>query len=285
MILFMKNRILLLLPSLAMLCSCDLASPPLSQEVAATVTNAPVSVPLPFNKKKFSAKEILAQKQVPILCYHRIRSWKATDTRSMKDYIVPVETFKEEIKMLADSGYHTILPDQLYAYLTSGESIPKKSVMLTFDDSEEEHYTIAAAEMKKYGFKGVFFLMTVTMDRPGYMTKDQIKALSDEGHVIASHTWDHHSVKKYQEKDWETQIEKPVKQLQSITGKPIKYFAYPFGLWNEQAIPELKKFGLIAAFQLVDKRSEQEPEFTIRRMIVPGEWSASQMLKRMKQTF
>src|SRR6266513_5633838 len=99
----------------------------------------------------FNAKQILAQKQVPILCYHRIRAWRPTDSRSMKDYIVPVEKFREEMKMLADSGYHTILPDQLYDYLTSDFPLPSKPIMLTFDDSEEEHYTIASVEMKKYG--------------------------------------------------------------------------------------------------------------------------------------
>jgi peptidoglycan/xylan/chitin deacetylase (PgdA/CDA1 family) len=123
------------------------------------------------------------------------------------------------------------------------------------------------------------------MDRPGYMNKSQIKALSDEGNVIACHTWDHHNVKKYEGKDWQTQIEKPLKQIEAITGKPVKYFAYPFGLWNEQAIPELKKYGFKAAFQLVDKRSENEPLYTIRRMIVPGEWSAATMRKRMLTNF
>lgn len=37
--------------------------------------------------------------------------------------------------------------------------------------------------------------MTVSIGRPNYMTKDQIKQLSDEGNVIGSHTWDHHNVK------------------------------------------------------------------------------------------
>jgi len=281
----MKNRIPLGLFVLSVLCSCDLASPPLPHKVTASVTEAGATSPAASTAKIRTAKEILAQKQVPILCYHRIRAFKSTDTRSMKDYIVPVENFKEQMKLLADSGYHTILPDQLFAYLTSGAPIPAKSVMLTFDDSEEEHYTIAANEMKKYGFKGVFFLMTVTMDRPGYMNKSQIKALSDEGNVIACHTWDHHNVKKYEGKDWQTQIEKPLKQIEAITGKPVKYFAYPFGLWNEQAIPELKKYGFKAAFQLVDKRSENEPLYTIRRMIVPGEWSAATMRKRMLTNF
>ena len=284
----MKNRIHLLLPFLATLTACELNSGPLQPKVTAAITDLPAASTAPTaptTMPSYTAEKILAQKQVPILCYHRIRAWRPTDTRSMKDYIVPTETFKQQIKLLADSGYKTILPDQLFAYLTKGAPIPAKSIMLTFDDSEEEHYTIAAAEMKKYGFKGVFFLMTVTMGRPGYMSKEQIKALSDEGHIVACHTWDHHNVKKYEGKDWETQVEKPLKQIESITGKPVKYFAYPFGLWNEQAIPELKKRGVSAAFQLTEKRSPSQPLYTIRRMIVPGGWNAEQMIKRMKQNF
>ena len=89
------------------------------------------------------------------------------------------------------------------------------------------------------------------------MSKEQVKELSDLGHTIGSHTWDHHNVKKYQGNDWVTQIEKPTRQLEAITGKTIRYFAYPFGLWNKEAIPELKKRGFIAAFQLNEKRDEQ----------------------------
>ncbi len=282
----MKNRIPLLLPVLLSLCSCGLDNTALKPGMTAAITDAPTTSSLPVGTtSSYTADKILAQKQVPILCYHRIRAWRPTDTKSMKDYIVPSETFRQQIKMLADSGYKSILPDQLYAYLTKGTPIPAKSVMLTFDDSEEEHFTIAAAEMKKYGFKGVFFLMTVTMGRPGYMSKEQIKALADDGNIIACHTWDHHNVKKYEGKDWETQIEKPIKEIESITGRPVKYFAYPFGLWNQQAIPELKKRGVSAAFQLTEKRSTTEPLYTIRRMIIPGEWNANQMMKRMKHNF
>ena len=49
--------------------------------------------------------------------------------------------------------------------------------------------------------------MTVTIGRPRYMSKEQLKELSDEGNIIASHTWDHHNVQKYQGQDWVTQIE------------------------------------------------------------------------------
>ena len=175
--------------------------------------------------------------------------------------------------MLADSGYHTVLPDELYAWLTVGKALPSKPVMLTFDDTDLDQYEIAYPEMKKHGFKGVFFIMTVSLGKAHYMNKEQVKSLSDDGNIIGSHTWDHHNVKKYQGTDWATQIDKPTRQLESITGKRIRYFAYPFGLWNKEAIPELKKRNFLAAFQLNEKRDDRDPLYTIRRIIVPGAWS------------
>ncbi|HET6252566.1 MAG TPA: polysaccharide deacetylase family protein [Puia sp.] len=217
---------------------------------------------------------ILSRREVPILCYHQIRDWKPTDSKGSKDYIMPPADLKAELKMLADSGYHTILPDQLYAYLTRGEALPSKPIMLTFDDTDEDQYTVAWPEMKKYGFKGVFFIMTVSLNRlPHYMTREQVKELSDAGNVIGSHTWDHHNVRKYQGNDWVIQIDKPTRLLESITGKQIRYFAFPFGLWNHEALPELRKRGFIAAFQLADRRDPTDPLMTIRRIIVGGGWS------------
>ncbi|WP_205590873.1 polysaccharide deacetylase family protein [Hymenobacter oligotrophus] len=253
-------------------------------EQAAAQTTAPDPSSIPAGKIA-SATEILARPQVPILCYHQIRDWRAKDSKGAKDYIVPVAEFKKQMQMLADSGYHTILPDQLYAYLTTGAKLPEKPVMLTFDDTDLDQFTVAKPEMDKHGFKGVFFVMTVSLGRPNYMSKAQVKQLSDEGHVIGSHTWDHHNVKKYQGEDWVTQIEKPTKTLQEITGKEIKYFAYPFGLWNKEAIPELKKRGMVSAFVLAEKRDEQDPLFTIRRIIASGYWSPKTLHNSMVQSF
>jgi peptidoglycan/xylan/chitin deacetylase (PgdA/CDA1 family) len=254
--------------------------------IAKSTTTAVPETPKNSQPTKIaSASEILAKKQVPILCYHQIRDWKPTDSKRAKDYIVPVDAFKQQMKMLADSGYHTILPDELYAYLANGAALPSKPVMLTFDDTDLEQYSIAYPEMQKYHFKAVFFIMTVSLNRPRYMSSQQVKELSDAGNIIGSHTWDHHNVKQYQGKDWEIQIDKPTKLLESITGKPIRYFAYPFGLWNKQAIPELKKRNFVAAFQLITQRDDQDPLFTIRRMIVPGYWSLATLQHSMNKNF
>jgi peptidoglycan/xylan/chitin deacetylase (PgdA/CDA1 family) len=228
---------------------------------------------------------ILSKKEVPILCYHRIRNILASDGEDMKTYSVTPAAFADQMKALHDNGFQTILPDQLYNYLVQNGPLPRKPVLITFDDTREEQYRIGMPEMNKYGYKGVFFIMTVSINRPGYMSKDQIKSLSDSGHIIAAHTWDHHNVKKYEGSDWETQLAKPKKKLEAITGKPVNYFAYPFGLWNKKAIPKIKSNGYRLAFILSTKRDSTEPLYTIRRIIVSGRWSTQKMLEAMNSTF
>jgi peptidoglycan/xylan/chitin deacetylase (PgdA/CDA1 family) len=154
-----------------------------------------------------------------------------------KVYTVKPTDFAAQMKALSEAGYHTILPAQLYDYLLHDGPLPSKPIMITFDDTRGEQYTIGAAEMEKHGFKGVFFVMTVSINRPNYLTKEQIAALSDTGNVIAAHTWDHHRVTKYTGDDWNTQLIKPKAKLEEITGRPVTYFAYPFGLWNKEVIP------------------------------------------------
>jgi peptidoglycan/xylan/chitin deacetylase (PgdA/CDA1 family) len=227
----------------------------------------------------------ISKKEIPVLCYHRIRNILPGDGANMKTYSVSPAVFAEHMKALSDNGYHAILPDQLYEYLTHDKPLPAKPVMITFDDTREEQFRLGAVEMNKYGFKGVFFIMTVSINKAGYMTEAQIRKLSDNGHVIAAHTWDHHMVTKYTAEDWNTQLIKPRKQLETITGKTVDNFAYPFGLWNTTAITEIKKQGYKLAFTLSEKRDSKEPNYTIRRIIVPGSWNASRMMKAMETSF
>jgi peptidoglycan/xylan/chitin deacetylase (PgdA/CDA1 family) len=255
-----------------------------------TKTAASTGTPVDVSKIKVAdAKTILARKQVPILCYHQVRNWKPTDGKVGKDYIVEIQNFKDQMKMLADSGYHTILPDQLYAYLNTGAALPSKPIMLTFDDTDMDQFTIVRPTLDKLGYKAVYFIMTVSIGRKGkfvdYMTKEQIKQLSDEGNIIGSHTYDHKNFKKYAGKDWEEQLDKPTKKLEEITGKTMTEFAYPFGLWNAEGIPELKKRGFRMAYQLSTKRDEKDPLFTIRRIIASGYWSPKTLSNSIKNSF
>lgn len=283
----MKSLTSLALVLVVFFCSCK-QSTPLKQIDAGKIDSSHIQKPVVTDTARImsDAATILSRKQVPILCYHQIRNWKATDSKVAKDYIVPLSNFEDQMKVLHDSGYTTILPDQLYDYLAFGIPVKEKSVMITFDDTDLSQYENALPVLNKYGFKAAYFIMTVSINRPpNYMSREQIKDLFDKGNTIASHTWDHQNVKKLKGDDWVTQVEKPKKKLEEITGKPVEFFAYPFGLWNKEAIPELKQRGIKAAFQLVEARDTTDPLHTIRRMIVPGSWDGARTLKIMKQNF
>jgi peptidoglycan/xylan/chitin deacetylase (PgdA/CDA1 family) len=239
------------------------------------------------------AATILSRQQVPVLCYHHIVAGKPKNL-----YEVSIDNFKAQMKALADSGYHTILPDQYYNYLIHGTALPSKPVMITYDDTDEEQFSIAKPEMDKYGFKGVYFIMTISIGRPRYMTKEQIKQLADEGHSIGSHTWRHDRVdrlkdlntieyrgKKIEVNEWDFQLTNTKKQLEEITGKPVEYFAYPFGIWSKQALPKIEERGYKLAFQLSEKRDSAMPLYTVRRIIVAPAWSGEGVLKVMKSSF
>ena len=278
----MKTTPLIFFVTLLLIVGCHSESSKIKRKAIGGISKTSKLVPV---KTMADAATILSKKEVPILCYHQIREIKASDSEMIKTYAVTPTAFAAQMKALADNGFQTILPDQLREYLLYDGPLPPKPVMITFDDTREEQFRLGAAEMDKYGFKGVFFIMTVSINRPNYMSKEQIRSLSDSGHVIAAHTWDHHRVTKYEGMDWDEQLVKPKKKLENIIGKPVNYFAYPFGLWNPKAIPEIQNRGYELAFTLASKRDTVNPLYTIRRMIVSGTWSTPGVLKAMESTF
>ena len=81
------------------------------------------------------------------------------------------------------------------------------------------------------------------------------------------------------------QLTNTKKQLEELTGKPVEYFAYPFGIWSKNALPEIEKRGYKMAFQLSEKRDSLQPLYTARRIIVAPSWSGTGLLKAMATSF
>jgi peptidoglycan/xylan/chitin deacetylase (PgdA/CDA1 family) len=127
--------------------------------------------------------------------------------------------------------------------------------------------------------------MDISIGRKRYMNRDQLKQLVNDGNYVEAHTWDHNMVTKYTDADWDKQLNEAKQKLETITGKPVEYFAYPFGLWNKAAIQELQHRGIKMAFQLSTKRDSTQPLYTIRRTLVPGTWTTNDLFKAMKRTF
>lgn len=272
----MKTRFLfIVLCSLALATSCGTTSDKKESKAAVEVTEESAS---PASQTTNTPAQILAKPQVPVLCYHRIEDGKKGD------YTVSVATFKEHVKVLADSGFHSVSPAQLYDYLVYNKSLPANPFLITFDDSRVEHNQIAGPVLEKAGFRGVFFIMTITYNKKNYMTTDQIAALAKAGHTIGLHSWDHTMASKYVEPtDWTKQVVEPKAKLEKIVGKPVEYWAYPNGVTNHTASLEMAKHFKIA-FILSTKRDSIVPLQTVRRIIVT-DCSSKSLLKSMRRNF
>ncbi|MCU0399408.1 MAG: polysaccharide deacetylase family protein [Algoriphagus sp.] len=217
----------------------------------------------------------------PSLSYHNVRPFTSQESA----YFIDPVRLEEHMKKLKELGFQSVLPEHVEASFYQGKKIPGKSIVISFDDTRADHFLAAAPILEKYGFRGVFFIMTVSIGKSGYMTKAQIKELSDRGHAIGHHTWDHQDLRKLPADQWKIQIDKPKALLEEIIGKKVTSLAYPFGLWNLQAIQELKTRGLRSAFQLGGKMDPNDPVFSLPRILVPGNWSADRLVKEIENRY
>ncbi len=86
--------------------------------------------------------------RVPILMYHRIASVPG-DRNAL-----PEEKFEEQMRYLEENGFHSITVDELQAHFLHGKRLPKKPVVLTFDDGYEDNFSAALPILKKYRHVG-----------------------------------------------------------------------------------------------------------------------------------
>jgi peptidoglycan/xylan/chitin deacetylase (PgdA/CDA1 family) len=225
---------------------------------------------------------ILARSHVPVLCFHQIRPWRAADSPSARAIITPPQRFAEQIAALARAGYTTITPDQLLSYLQFGVRLPDRPVLLTFDDASEGQYSSALPVLVKHRFTATFFVMTVVLDKPNWLSRHQVRDLHRRGMTIGSHTWDHHPVTRYAGADWRTQLIEPARELSHLTGAPVRYFAYPYGVWNQAALPHVASAGYQAAFQLSEAQDPSRPLLTIRRILAVSSLDGPALIRQLK---
>ncbi|WP_210424357.1 polysaccharide deacetylase family protein [Gephyromycinifex aptenodytis] len=250
-------------------------SPAASGSPTTSATSAPPASPA----------QIAARATVPVLCYHQVRPYQASDSGYTRQLLVmPPEKFRAQLDAIAGAGYTTVTPDAYLAALTTGAALPDKPVMLSFDDGKDNQPQTAFAELSKRDMTGVWYIMTVVIGNPGWTTKKQIRAVADAGHVIGSHTWDHHDVREYGPKDWAPQFEKSRETLRDISGQEVASFAFPYGAWNEAALPHLAKAGYSTAFQLNDKPLDPaKPLLTLRRSLAASDWTGPQVVAKLDE--
>jgi peptidoglycan/xylan/chitin deacetylase (PgdA/CDA1 family) len=231
-------------------------------------------------------KVIAARATVPVLCWHQLRDWRSSDGEYDRTLLIcPPANFRAQLDALQRAGYTTISPDQYLAHLTTGAALPPRPVLLTFDDAQGSQITVALPELIRRRMTATFFVMTVVLDKPGWMRRSDVRRLDAAGMTVAAHTYDHHRADRYAGDDWRVQLQQPRAELERLLGKPVRHFAYPYGAWSRSDFPQLARAGYVTAFQLGDEPMDpQRPLYTLRRNLMDSRWTGRELLAYLSRT-
>jgi peptidoglycan/xylan/chitin deacetylase (PgdA/CDA1 family) len=176
--------------------------------------------------------------KVPIITYHAIGDVPSP-------LWTTIETFEAHLAAFARSGYRTIALADLLTLLHQGESLPAKTIVITFDDGYESVYQHARALLKHYGFTATVFLIT---DRCGLTNQwdgqpssvpveallswVQVAELAAEGYEFGAHTRSHLSLPTVLPEVAAAEMSISQQQIQTQIGQDVRVFAYPYGATN-----------------------------------------------------
>ena len=232
-----------------------------------------------------SPRLVAARAHVPVLCYHQVRDWRPSDRPAARQLITPPAVFAAQMDALDRAGYATISGTRLVGHLLAGAPLPPKPLLVTFDDASQGQYANALPILRRHRFVATFFVMTVVLDKPHWLSRAQVRRLDRLGMTIAAHSWDHQPVPGYHGADWRTQLVTPARELGRLLGHRVRLFAYPYGRWSRAAFPKLRQAGYVAAFQLAAPMDATGPQWTIRRIMVAPTWSRATLLGRAAHSF
>jgi peptidoglycan/xylan/chitin deacetylase (PgdA/CDA1 family) len=162
---------------------------------------------------------------MPIFTYHKVSA--DGDGALREFYTVPRGLLGMQIQAALSKGY--VVPD----IGRPGEGgAPAHPFWMTFDDGTLDHYEIVAPFLNEKKVRGVFFVPTAKLDRPGYLTRAQVADMAAAGHVIGSHSHEHRRLDRMRGDEIRKQLVMSVEILAGITGSPPHVFAPPGGYFN-----------------------------------------------------
>lgn len=183
---------------------------------------------------------------IPILVYHNIRP--AGERFAGGEPFLTPQTFEEELQYLQKQGYATISLERAAEYIRNSKPLSRKAVVLAFDDSHEGQYLYALPLLREYGYTASFFIWGEVIEREGFLTWDEVRALRHAGMEIGGHTHSHpHFVGEERRSFLDEEIQQNKNEIEVILGEPISVFAYPYGEYTDAAIAAVRRAGYTAA--------------------------------------
>jgi peptidoglycan/xylan/chitin deacetylase (PgdA/CDA1 family) len=189
-----------------------------------------------------------------VLMYHHIGPFRPG---TYPELTVSSKRFEGQIRWLARNGYVGIRPAQWLRWLRDGVALPKKPIMIRFDDAYADIAECALPVLLRYGFGGCVFVVTRLLGGTNawdetkgsgtlrLLSADQIRYWSGNGIEFGAHSRTHADLTKLNPGQLTDEVIGSKRDLEDLLGSPVTSFAYPYGRHNAAALEMVRaNFGL-----------------------------------------
>ena len=210
-----------------------------------------------------------------MLLYHHIGNPKP-GTSHLALTVTPAK-FQRQVRWLHWRGYTAITPAQWLAWCRTGERLPEKPVMFTFDDAYADCATHAFPVLEQFGFQSVVFVITgqvggiTAWDGLPLMTMEQIHYWDARGVEIGAHTRTHCDLTAASDQVVADEVKGSKEDLIKAGLRPLS-FAYPYGSVDEKvrkSVQGVFPLAFTCEEGLNDLRTD--PLLLKRTMVQPGD--------------
>lgn len=163
------------------------------------------------------------------LTYHKVLA-ETGDREDADFYSVTRSSFVQQITALQAAGYAPLDFDQL----RQPTNPYGKNFILGFDDGTVDHYNVVWPALQQANLRGVFFVPTGKLNRPGYLTEQQVRELAVTGQQIGCHSHEHKRLDTMNDGEIYEQLQVSRDRLAGLTGQAPWLFAPPGGFINER---------------------------------------------------
>ena len=206
------------------------------------------------------APSLLSAEDFPAtLMYHDIKPVP------FNTFDVSTKDFCAQLDWLKYNGYITLRLEDI-----DSPDLPRKAVIITFDDGYRGAYANAVPELRKRGMSAVFFITAETVGRldTGYphITQDELRDIAgDELFSLGSYTVTHPNLTALSHDRRITELTDSRKYLEAMTGRKIDALAYPYGDYDAASANDASESGYRTAFVIDVRETEGIPA----RMRIP----------------
>lgn len=185
---------------------------------------------------------------VPVLMYHRVAPMSTATNAVSYDLTITPAQFREQVGWLKRNGYTAISQAELFRAIEDGAALPRKPVVLTFDDGYVDATKDVLPVLEPLKWPATFFIISGRIGERAFLTAKQLKRLSGAGMDIGSHTVDHLELPSLSESSRAQQLTQSRKELEKVVGHPVRWFCYPAGRNDSASAASVAKAGYLLGY-------------------------------------